>query len=116
MATSNDTINDPLRRVAGEDAVTFAFLNLSRKHAQDPAYLETLNKAVVEYRRETASQQVKDHEAQGKTGDALKVLKTHMDPAADPAESSKIFEAAGKPVFTRDYFDGRLNDLLGDKN
>lgn len=113
-ATSDATINDPLRRVAGEDPVTYAYLQLSQQHAGDQAYLDTLNATIADYRRDDTTQRVKDLAAQGKTGEALTVLRTSLDAAADPTERARLFEAAGKPVFTPAFFDQQINDITTD--
>ncbi len=113
-ATSGATINDPLRRIAGEDPVTYAYLKLTHEHANDKPYLDALKIAIVDYRRDDTTRRVRDLAAQGKTGDALTVLKTGMDAAADPAERAKLFEAAGKPVFTRAYFDKQVDKITAD--
>ena len=114
-ATSKETINDDLRRIAGDDPVTYAYLKLQREHKDDKAYLELLTKAIPEHRRDYTTQQVKDLVGKGKPAEAMKLLRANMDAAADPAERTQLWEAAGKPVFTRQYFDQQIDKILGDK-
>lgn len=114
-ATSKETINDDLRRVAGDDPVTYAYLKLQREHKDDKAYLDLLTKAIPEHRRDYTTQQVKDLVAKGQPGEAMKLLRANMDATADPAERAQLWDAAGKPVFTRQYFDQQLDRILGDK-
>lgn len=114
-ATSKETINDDLRRIAGDDPVTYAYLKLQREHKDDKAYLDLLTKAIPEHRRDYTKQQVNDLVAKGKPEDAMKLLRANMDAAADPAERTQLWEAAGKPVFTREYFDKKLDQILGNK-
>jgi hypothetical protein len=114
-ATSKETINDDLRRVAADDPVTYAYLKLQREHKGDKAYLDLLTKAIPEHRRDYTTQKVTDLVGKGKPDEAMKLLRTNMDAAADPAERAKLWDAAGKPVFTREYFDQQIGKILGDK-
>ncbi len=109
VATAYDTVNDDLRRVAGDDPVTYAYLALSKSHAGDKQYLALLKSAAVTERRDYTTQHVADLMKQGKADEALKVLKTNMDAASDPAERQKIFDQAGKPAFTPEVMRDQLD-------
>jgi len=112
VATSKETINDPLRKYAGEDPVTYAYLKAQAERQGDKTYLKLLDEALPQHRREVTTQQVKDLNANGKSDEALKLLNTQLDATKDPAERKQLWEAAGQPVFTRAYFDQQIDKAL----
>lgn len=115
-AGSDATINDPLRRVAKDDPATYAYLKLTQDHKDDRAYLDALKQALPGFRRDHTQRKVKELVDQGKHGEAMKLLKTNMDAAADPAERTQLWEAAGKPVFTKTCFEQRVNGIVNDED
>jgi len=116
VATSKETINDPLRRVAGEDPVTYAYLKAQAERKDDKLYLKLLDEALPQHRRDYTTQQVKDLTAKGQPDEAMKLLSTQMDAATDPTERAELWKAAGEPVFSRAYFDQRLDKILNGRN
>ncbi|HEX5682924.1 MAG TPA: hypothetical protein VFY73_02715, partial [Ideonella sp.] len=114
-ATSKETINDPLRRVAGEDPVSYAYEKLAAKHHDDKAYLKLLDEALPQQRRDFTRQQVKDLVGQGKPDEAMKLLSTQLNATKDPAERKQLWETAGQPTFSRSYFDQQIDKALATK-
>jgi hypothetical protein len=111
-ATSKETINDPLRRVAGEDPVSYAYEKLAAKHQDDKAYLTLLDQALPQQRRDFTSQQVKDLMAKDKPDEAMKLLSTQLNGTKTPAERQQLWEAAGASTFNRAYFDQQIDKAL----
>lgn len=114
FAADDKTINDPLRRDANTDPVDYAYKRLAKEHIKDQAYLTKLNGTIDEFRCDYTTQQVKALVDKNDVDGALKTLQSQMEAAPDAKQRKKIFDAAGKPVFTKEFIRGQLDDALKD--
>ena len=115
FARNDKTVNDPLRRDANTDPVEFAYKQLAAKHAKDKGYLEKLNGTIDDYRQEYTTKEVKRQFESGDVNGALKTLNSQMEATVSPERRNAMFDAAGKPYFTKEFIRGKLDDALKDR-
>jgi hypothetical protein len=114
FATDDKTVNDPLRRDAKTDPVEFAYKQLAAKHGEDKGYLEKLNGQIDDYRQEYTTKEVKKKFESGDVNGALETLNSQMEATVSPERRKAMFDAAGKPYFTKDFIRNKLDDALKD--
>ncbi|MGM9487390.1 hypothetical protein [Ideonella sp. YS5] len=112
VATSDKTINDPLRRIAGDDPVTYAYLKVQAEHKDEKVFLKLLDETLPQHRRDYTTGQVKALVGTGDADKAMKLLDHQLDATKDPAERQKLWQAAGEPVFSRSWFDQQIDQKL----
>ncbi len=112
FAKDDKTINDPLRRDAKADPVNYAYTSLSQKHGKNKAYMKKLNGALEDFRRDYTTQEVKKLFEKKDFGGALKTLNSQMESVGTAKERNKLFESAGKSLFTKEFIRDKLDAAL----
>lgn len=112
FAKDDKTINDPLRRDAKVDPVDFAYKQLAQKHVKNEDYLKALNGSIDEFRKDYTTQEVKALFEKKDVDGALKTLNTQMEATSGAKQRKELFEAAGKPLFTKEFIRSKLDDAL----